>query len=404
MIRRRDLALLPMNALLGRRLPAGASPKRIAGIVTEYRFWSHADVILGRILGGYSPNNVHQLPRTRLVSLYTDQKPQNDMSRDLAARHGFRIYPRIADALTLGTGRLAVDGVIFVGEHGDYPTNALGQKLYPRFELFSQILDVFDSAGRCVPAFFDKHLSYSWEKAKALYDRARRLGLTWFAGSSIPVTVRTPPLEYALETPLEEAVAVGYGPHDAYGFHLLETLQCMVERRKGGETGIASVEWIEGDAVWRWLGGEGSWSQDLFEAAIRSNPLRPQTPLEQEARAPVIFVLNYRDGFRAAALILAPSGSGWMFAARRRPARSVDATYFGLAEPGGRPLPHFDGLVKCIEDLMVTAKPPYPVERTLLTTGALAFLFESKRVQRRIETPELGVAYKAPPKAYFQRS
>ena len=141
------------------------------------------------------------------------------MSRDLAARHGFKIYPTIREVLTLGGSKVAVDAVVFVGEHGKYPVNELGQKLYPRAELFSQILDVYESSGRAVPTFFDKHLSYSWEKAKSMYDRAVRLNVPWFAGSSIPLTVRNPRLELQTNVKLDHALTVGYGDLDAYGFH-----------------------------------------------------------------------------------------------------------------------------------------------------------------------------------------
>lgn len=104
-----------------------APPKKVAAVVTEYRKWSHADVILRNLLGGY-PDGTR--PGLELVSLYTDQVPKTDMSRELAKKHGFTIYPTIAEALTLGGKTLAVDGVLLIGEHGDYPDNAKGQKLY----------------------------------------------------------------------------------------------------------------------------------------------------------------------------------------------------------------------------------------------------------------------------------
>lgn len=401
---RRCFPLACVGAIAAGGLRAAAGKKRVAGVVTEYRHWSHADVVLGRILGGYSANNVHQESRSQLVSLYTDQVPANtDMSRDLAARFGFKIYPTIREALTLGGERLAVDAVVFVGEHGQYPDNELGQKMYPRYELFSQILEVYEKSGRVVPTFFDKHLSYSWEKAKGLYDRAKRLGVPWMAGSSIPVTIRTPLLDIPLETPVEEAVCVGYGPHDAYGFHLLESLQCMVERRAGGETGIDAVEWIAGAKVMEWLGGEGKWARPLIDEALKRNPRRKQVSLEEEIRNPVLFRLEYKSGLRAACLIVGPSGAEWTFAMRRKGAAQMESTFFGLPQPG-RPLPHFDGLVRCVDEMFQTGKPVYPVERTLLTTGALALLFESKRRGARVATPELAVSYRAPKEAWFQRS
>ena len=74
-----------------------------------------------------------------------------------------------------------------------------------------------------------------------------------------------------------------------------------------------------------------------------------------------------------------------------------------MAKPT-RPLPHFDGMAKCIEDLFLTREPAWPLERTLLTTGALAFGFESKRAGKRIDTPELAISYKPSANAWFQRA
>src|SRR5947208_15208296 len=135
-------------------LRAAGETKRIAAIVHEYRPNSHADVIVGKYLEGYHQDGRPPQP----------QVPPNDLSRERAQKYGVPIYPAIEEALTLGTGRLAVDGVLLIGEHGDYPTNEKGQKLYPRYELFMEITGVFRKTGRSVPIFNDKHLSYSWAK------------------------------------------------------------------------------------------------------------------------------------------------------------------------------------------------------------------------------------------------
>ncbi|MBY0504974.1 MAG: hypothetical protein K2X03_13765 [Bryobacteraceae bacterium] len=378
------LALLS-PPLLAKRVP------RVAAIVTEYRHWSHADVVVGRLLGGNSMNGVWHAPRTRVVSLYTDQVPADDMSRDLAARHGFRIFPTIREAL------VDIDAVVFIAEHGKYPFNDLGQQLYPRFELFSQVLDAIEANGRPVPIFFDKHFSYSWEKAKAMVDRARKLRVPLMAGSSIPVSVRQPRLQYAIGQRQEAGVSLAYGPQDAYGFHTLEVLECMVERRR--ETGVTSVQMLTGPAVWQWQDGAGAWSKPLLDAAIAVSPQRTKlTP--REAKEPVVFVVNYRDGLRGAAYLLDGVVSDWSFAGLA--GGKVEATAFGLGSQG-RPLPHFDGLVHCIEDFFLSGRPTHPVERTLLTTGILAAAFESKRRQGAlVETPELGISYAPPPNPLIQ--
>jgi hypothetical protein len=378
-----------------------AGRKKIGCVVTEYRYNSHADVLCGRLLAGYSPNGIWEPSRNHVVALHTDQVPSNDMSRDLAARNGFRLCRTIRDTLTGGGGSLDVDAVVFIGEHGNYPSNELGQKLYPRYELFSQILDVYEQTGRSVPTFFDKHFSYSWDKAEALYKRSRKIGFPFMAGSSIPFTVRKPPLDPPLGSPITHAVAIGYGDIDAYGFHTLEALQCLVERRKGGETGIASVEWTEGDAIWAWRDSErGAWSKPLLQEALKLQPDYANQTMEALADKPVLFILNYVDGTKGAVLMLSRSKGGWSVAVRIEGQDKPLAT--SMSNTTVRPLPNWDGLVRCVDLFLTNGKPFAPVERTLLVTGALAFCFQSKAAGRLLETPQLKIQYRGPVTSWFQ--
>ncbi len=393
-IRRRDL--LP---LLSAPLLAQGSPRpRIAAVVTSYYFYSHADVILGRMMAGCSPNGKWRPGQCDIVSLYVHQIHERDMSADLEWRHGFKKFDSIASTLTLGGPNLAVDGVVFVGEHGTFPNNDVGQKMYPRFELFNEILDVYEKHGRALPTFFDKHLSYSWPKASSLYQRAKRLGVPWFAGSSIPLSVRVPHIVPLMDTKFERALSLGYGDLDAYGFHTIESLQCMVERRAGGETGVQSVETLQGDPAWRFL--EDPAFAPLVRAAYNRCPKKSDAPLRDLVKKPVVFSISYRDGLQAASVLLNGAISDWAFAGAAA-GGGIMSCKFG---PTGkrRTLPHFDGLVDNIETLFLTGKPPYPVERTLLTTGILAHLFDSVRTGRRIDTPELNVTYRAADPPYVQ--
>ncbi|MEO7142423.1 MAG: hypothetical protein ABI165_02870 [Bryobacteraceae bacterium] len=407
MTRRDWLALgigAPAMAAGAPETPCAPSTSRTktAVIATVYRYNSHADVLIGRLLAGYSSNAVWTPSNTHVVSFHADQTPAIDMSRDLAARNGFHIYPSIREALTLGGKPLAVDAVVFVGEHGEYPYNDVGQHLYPRYELFSQIMDVYEQSGRSVPTYFDKHFSYSWKKAEAIYRRAKKIGFPFMAGSSIPLTIRRPALDPPLETPITEAVAIGYGELDAYGFHTLEGLQCLVERRKGGETGIASVEWIEGRNIWAWLASaQGSWAKPLLESAMRLQPEPLPLPIEEQTKQPpVLFVLKYRDGLKAAALMLGQDQENWTAAIRVNGQAAPLATAF--ITPPGPPFRSFDGLARCVDVFLATGKAPGPVERTLLTTGALAFCFDSKRAGKAVDTPELQVRYRGPVHSWFE--
>src|SRR5438045_106571 len=167
---------------------------RIAAVVTEYRENSHADVIVGKFLAGCKAVDLDFRPRVRIASLYLDQTPGNDTGREIAEAYGVRIYPTIEGALCLGGERLAVDGVLSIGEHGRYPYNEIGQHLYPRRRFFDAAAGVMRRSGRAVPLFNDKHLAASWADAKAMYDTARELKIPFMAGSSVPVSWRKPEL------------------------------------------------------------------------------------------------------------------------------------------------------------------------------------------------------------------
>src|SRR5438445_5974723 len=225
-------------------------PRRIAVVTTIYRYLSHAQHMADRFLVGYPYAGQWHRPDMKIVSLYVDQKPEGDQSTERAKEFGFSVYPTIAEALRCGGDKLAVDAVLIIGEHGNYPRNEKGQILYPRFEFFDPCVKVFEQAGRAVPVYNDKHLSYSFEKASAMVDASRRLRFPMLAGSSIPVTWRLPAIELPLGCKIDDALMVGEGGSDPMDFHALEAMQCMVERRGRGERGVKAVQMIEGDAGW----------------------------------------------------------------------------------------------------------------------------------------------------------
>jgi hypothetical protein len=372
--------------------------KRVAAIVTEYRPNSHADVIVGRLLEGYEYAGERREPAVRVVSMYTDQVPPNDMSRDMAARHQVEIYPTVRETITLGGDKLAVDGVVLVGEHGNYPENEKGQKLYPRYPLYQQIVEVFRRSGRCVPVYCDKHLATDWAKAKQMYDESRGLRFPLMAGSSLPVTWRRPPIELRSRAAVKYAVTAFYGGKEAYGFHALEALQCMVERRRNGETGIAAVACLEGPQVWQWT-DENPWAGRLLEAALARSETKKAGSPRDHVKAPILFRIAYLSGLLAAAYLLNGHCQDCTFAAEVTGEREPVTTEIWL-QPGP-PFSHFSALVHYIEQMIVTGREPYPPERTLLTTGALAALMESSGNQ--VETPHLAVSYRAPRPYLFAR-
>jgi hypothetical protein len=426
MTRRELLATFPVALAAASEAGARAPDRpRIAALVTVYRKASHAQGIVDRFLEGYGWEGHHYRPAVDVVSLYVDQRPSNDLSQERAQRHpGMKVYPRIAEALTCGGDRLAVDGVLLIGEHGKYPRNEKGQTLYPRYEFFQQAVDVFRRSGRAVPVFNDKHLSWNWKWARSMVDTARELGFPLMAGSSLPVTWRMPAVDVPFGSEVSEAVCVGYGGIDSYDFHGLEALQSLVERRKGGETGVSAVTAVRGDNVWKAL-RTGSWDRggcdlELFEACLcRSFRLTSPRPgfghaypelaqLPALAPDPVMYRFEYSDGLKGSLLMLNGLVRDFTVALRIKGQDAPLSTQMYL--PGlspGQTLPNFfSPLVHHIEGLFRTGIPPYPVERTLLTTGLVAAGVESLHGgQKRIDTPHLRqVHYQSPPDSTFWRS
>ena len=370
---------------------------KIAALITEYRPGSHADVLVGKFLRGF-PTDDGLLPlRTEVVSMYLDQVPENDIGRAAAAAYDVPVYQSMPAALCCGGKELAVDGVLLIGEHGDYAWNEKEQHLFPRRHFMEQITGVMSTSGRAVPVFNDKHLSWRWQDAKWMYDRAAELGAPFMAGSSLPVCWRNPFLEYDLDTPLTEAVAVGFSGLDIYAYHTLEVLQCMVERRAGGETGVAAVTCLEGEQVWA-QGRAGAWWKELAEAACATlKEGRKEGAMEDNCENPALFLIEYRDGFRGAILMLNGHITELAYAGRRE-AGDVDATWFCCQGHGGVPgaYAHFSYLGLNIEEMFVTGASQYPVERTLLTSGLTeAGLTSRHEGHTRLETPWLDVSYRS---------
>ena len=114
-------------------------------------------------------------------------------------------------------------------------------------------------------------------------------------------------------------------------YHALEAMQCMVERRKGGETGVKSVQLLEGDAVWK-AGEEGAGPGRLLEAALsrsdslqgdsehdsRTQDLANNGKLPGLVKDPAAYLIERNDGLRTTLLMLNGALAGLHL---RRPAR-----------------------------------------------------------------------------------
>jgi hypothetical protein len=420
MLTRRSFLQVSGATLLSVPLARGAEPlaagrKRLAVVTTLWNYRSHAWHMAERFLGGFPLRGKWHRPEIDVVSAYVDQQPDGDLSRSRADESGFTIYPTVAEALRCGGDKLAVDAVLLIGEHGDYPVNEIGQKQYPRYQLFKQIVDVFRADGRTTPVFNDKHLSWKFEWAKEMVDTAREMNFPFLAGSSLPVTWRMPSIDMPYGAEVEEVLGVAMGPVDIYDFHALEMMQCMAERRTGGETGVVAIQAMRGDAVWDALAA-GTWRAGgcdprLFEACLsRSHTLTQaesyshRFPDVAEMRTwvkePVAYRFEYVDGLHATMLQLNGLVDDFTFAARLKGESEPLSMLFQL--PPNPNVVYSAALMSKAEEMFLTGQAPYPVERTLLTSGLVqAGLTSLARGQVRMETPHLNVRYQAPRESQF---
>ncbi|MFM9964511.1 MAG: hypothetical protein ACKV2Q_25190 [Planctomycetaceae bacterium] len=400
---RRDLLKVGLSTALGATLPAwfvstarGFAPVReklpVAAVVTAYHKNSHADVIVGKILEGFQQDG-GQGPDLRLVSLYADQVSPRDLSRPLAEKHGFRLAKSIDEAITLGTDKIQVAGVLSIGEHGDYPfTPDTKQHQYPRRRFFDEIVATFRRCEKSVPVFNDKHLSYRWEDARVMVETAKKMNFPFLAGSSVPVAWRDPPLELPRDCEIEAALTIGYGGLESYGFHALEAHQCLIERRRGGETGVASVQVVTRDEI-RKAESAGLWSSELFAAALKQFPDAPQDSDKWTTKDnSAVYLMQHRDGLKSAVVMANGLARHQAFAVKLKGRAEPLATWFKLQN--GPPYGHFAYLVHAFDETVHSGRAAYPIERTLLTTGILDRVMHSLADGgKRQETPELAVSY-----------
>jgi hypothetical protein len=341
--------------------------------------------------------------RVEVVSVYIHQLEESGLGQKICKAKGIPIFNTVGEAVTLGGEDLAVDGVVIVGEHGNYPTDLKGHWLLPRWWIYNQVVRVFERSKRSVPVFNDKHLSYNWDDAKWMFDKSRELNFPLTGGSSIPVYYRKPEIELPVDTPIKHSIVLGGTADEGAIFHAVDVLQAFVERRKGGETGVRSVQSFRGPETWTWV-ESNSWAGKLLDSVAKNFNLKsghfqqnPQTNM---------CVVEYNDGTKAA--VIGGRGVGWTYAGEIE-GREEPTIISMLDWPGpfdqyhaSNAQPHW------ITEMMVTKKEPFNAERLLLSTGIVNHYMESNwengrysPVGRRIETPVLNMKYHSTRGAQF---
>ncbi len=418
MLSRRECLVSSMAATMAGAARSGQQGRpKIAFLGTVVRNLSHSQHFLDRFAMGYAWAGQWQKPRVELAGVYIDQFPESDIARQRAGKYGIKLERSVEDALTLGTGTLAVDGVVIIGEHGNYPVNEKGQTLYPRHAWFKRIVKVFEQSGRSVPVFNDKHLSTTWNECAEMVADSKRLKFPFLAGSSLPVTWRMPQADLPLDAPIRESVCVAYGFVDSYDFHAFESAQCFAERRKGGEVGIKSVHALRGANLWKVLDRpDRARTRELFLAALCTShtlPVEsgyPTAPVTWEWLKKTMpdttgFLVEHRDGFRSASFLTGIRDFTCAVDVAGRDTPFTCLLHLPMPNRGSTTADFFNPLVRHIEEMVLTGKAPYPVERTLLTSGMVIAGVDSLHAgQVPVATPEMAVRYRSVEDAGYARN
>lgn len=403
-------AMAGLTALTG--VTAGAVTQtaqkrpRIAVLVS---FWgatrSHADWIVNKLIDGYWWNGAYTPSRVDVASIYMHQHDESVLGQKVAKAKGIPVFKTVGEAVTLGGKELAVDGVVIVAEHGEYPTDLKEHWLLPRWWIYDQVVQVFERSKRSVPVFNDKHLSYDWDEAKWMFDKSRELNFPLTGGSSIPIYYRKPEIELPIDTPLKNSIVLGGTADEGAIFHTIDVLQAFVERRKGGETGVKSVQSIRGPETWKWV-ENNPWAGKLLDSVAKTFDFKPGH--FQQVPQTNMCVMEYNDGTKAA--VIGGRGVGWTYAGEIEGQQEATViSMLGWAGPfdqyhASNAQPHW------ITEMMVTKKEPFNAERLLLSTGITNHYMDSNwengryfPVGRRIETPFMNMTYRTTRGAQFNK-
>ena len=434
--RREMLGMTGMAGIAGLTALSGLVPEAVAQVTPRrpriaalVSYWglptSHADWVVNKLIDGYWYEGAHHPSRVDVVSVYVHQYDTSLLAQRICKAKNIPMFKSVGEAVTLGGRELAVDGVVIVCEHGEYPTDLKGHWLLPRWWIYSQVIRVFEQSKRSVPVFNDKHLSYNWDDAKWMYDKSRELGFPLSGGSSIPLYFRKPEVELAVDTPLKNGLVIGGMGDEGATFHCIDVLQAFMDRRKGGETGVKSVQSIRGPEVWKWVDAN-PWANNLLESVRKqfnlpvgyfqgTAPTPPPAPGAPPRRAPNpagrqtnLCIVEYNDGTKAASI--SGSGVGWTFAGDV--AGQKDPTIISmLGWPGPVSQYHAANAHEhWLIEMMLTGKEQFNAERLLLSTGITNHYMESNwqngvysPVGRVLQTPYMNQKYHSTHGAMFEK-
>jgi hypothetical protein len=355
----------------------------LAVIAEEFAPGTPAQQLLDRFLLGYPRDGEFYRAAEELsIRLYiTGGRGNPDVARRVQD-HGLVWTDELEHAVTLATAMILVPRSVGAETNNEFIRKTLAAAKTP---------------ARC---FVHGTLGDSLTAAQAHARLAQAGRVPLLTGSAVGVTWHLPELEIPQDTRFEQALIITQGASPGAEFDGLDGLLPILARRRGGETGMRSVQFFEGAGLWQ-ASKDGLWRESLLAAAISRSDSPQGDPVKDGrtqdlvglglvpklARNPRGWILEHRDGLRSIILVLDGVIADYNFAVQ-----TIDGTLFSaqIFRPPKPRQDQYSRLAVVLEDFFRAGTPPWPIERGLLTAGLLeAMAKAAAQPSTRIETPEL---------------
>ncbi|MSU62507.1 MAG: hypothetical protein EXS31_08935 [Pedosphaera sp.] len=360
--------------------------KKLAVLIEEFALQTPSQQLLDRFLIGYPRNGEFHRLDGCAVSVYL---PNDERNVELDRRvKDFGLHRE----QNLSAATSNADAVLLLPKG----SGAMPDDLFLR--------ETLENVPRGCCCFTYGAMSSSLAEARKTTALASARKCPFVGGTSLPVAWRLPQLEIPIGTALKEALIVVQGNSPAAELDGLEGLLPLLQRRRGGESGVRRVRLLNASEIWR-AGKEGLWSERLLSAAISRSDTPQGDPVKDGrtqdlvglglvpklARAPRGWIIEHFDGLRSAILVLDGVVADFNFALQARDGSVLSAQIYRPPAPSQH---HFSRLADGLEEFFRTGIPPWPIERNLLTAGLLeAFRKCHAQIEARLETPQLKISY-----------
>jgi hypothetical protein len=325
----------------------------IAFIADEFELRTPAQQLVDRFLIGYPFNGKFQRPNRRVVLHLTSAAAKRAEIEQRVKDFGLVEEPNLAAALR------DADSVVVAG---------------------SSAMPVVEAMRPGAKCFIYGALTNSLPLANDLIDKAHAKNCAVLAGTATRGAIPLPPTKLGPNTSLGKGLIIVQGSYPTAELEALEGLLPLIADRRGARSGVeGGVQFLSGSDLWPAL-------KEDFWPLVKSAISRSDTPqgdavldgrtqdlvrlgvLESLAKNPRAWLVEYRDGFVFAIVVLDGVLADYNFALETKAGGIISAQLYRPPPPGEH---HYSNLAAALDRFFATGNPPWPLEQNFLTVELL---------------------------------